>query len=35
MQKVFELDHPLVHHHLTHLRSKETAPHIFCAQGSA
>lgn len=32
MQKVFELDHPLVHHHLTHLRSKETAPHIFRAQ---
>ncbi len=32
MQKVFELDHPLVHHHLTHLRSQETAPHIFRAQ---
>jgi len=32
MQKVFELDHPLVHHHLTHLRSKETTPHIFRAQ---
>ena len=32
MQKVFELDHPLVRHHLTHLRSKETAPHIFRAQ---
>ncbi len=32
MQKVFELDHPLVQHHLTHLRSKETAPHIFRAQ---
>lgn len=32
MQKVFEIDHPLVTHHLTHLRSKETAPHIFRAQ---
>ncbi|MFA7257740.1 MAG: uracil phosphoribosyltransferase, partial [Kiritimatiellales bacterium] len=32
MQKVFELDHPLVQHHLTHLRSKETTPHIFRAQ---
>jgi uracil phosphoribosyltransferase len=32
MQKVFELDHPLVRHHLTHLRSQETAPHIFRAQ---
>lgn len=32
MQKVFELDHPLVQHHLTHLRSKETSPHIFRAQ---
>lgn len=32
MQKVFALDHPLVQHHLTHLRSKETAPHVFRAQ---
>ena len=32
MQKVFELNHPLVQHHLTHLRSKETAPHVFRAQ---
>lgn len=32
MQKVFELDHPLVHHHLTLLRSQKTTPHIFRAQ---
>ncbi len=32
MQKVFELNHPLIRHHLTHLRSKETTPHIFRAQ---
>ncbi len=32
MQKVVELDHPLVRHHLTHLRNKETSPHVFRAQ---
>lgn len=32
MEKVLELRHPLVQHHLTHLRSKETAPHVFRAQ---
>jgi len=32
MKKVLELSHPLVQHHLTHLRSKETAPHVFRAQ---
>ncbi|MBL7017077.1 MAG: uracil phosphoribosyltransferase [Kiritimatiellales bacterium] len=32
MDKVFELDHPLVQHHLTHLRNRETPPHIFRAQ---
>lgn len=32
MQKVIELNHPLVRHHLTHLRNKETAPHVFRSQ---
>jgi len=32
MQKVVELDHPLVRHHLTHLRNKETSSHVFRAQ---
>lgn len=32
MEKVLELDHPLVRHHLTHLRNKKTAPHVFRAQ---
>lgn len=32
MQKVFELDHPLVQHHLTHLRNRNSSPHIFRAQ---
>jgi uracil phosphoribosyltransferase len=32
MGKVFELDHPLVQHHLTHLRNQKTPPHVFRAQ---
>jgi len=32
MGKVVELTHPLVQHHLTHLRNRETPPHIFRAQ---
>jgi len=32
MEKVFELDHPLVQHHLSHLRNRETPPHVFRAQ---
>ncbi len=32
MQTVFELDHPLIQHHLTHLRNRDTSPHIFRAQ---
>ncbi|MBC8207185.1 MAG: uracil phosphoribosyltransferase [Kiritimatiellales bacterium] len=32
MDKVFELDHPLVQHHLTHLRNRETPPHVFREQ---
>ena len=32
MSKVHEIDHPLVKHHLTHLRSAKTAPHVFRAQ---
>jgi uracil phosphoribosyltransferase len=32
VQTVFEIDHPLVHHHLTHLRNKESTPHIFRSQ---
>jgi uracil phosphoribosyltransferase len=32
MEKVLELSHPLVQHHLTHLRNKETSPHVFRAQ---
>jgi len=32
MEKVFELNHPLVQHHLSHLRNRETPPHVFRAQ---
>jgi uracil phosphoribosyltransferase len=32
MPNVFEIEHPLVQHHLTHLRRKETPPHVFRAQ---
>ena len=32
MENVFEIDHPLVKHHLTHLRRKETTPHVFRSQ---
>lgn len=32
MGTVVELDHPLVHHHLTHLRDVRSSPHIFRGQ---
>ncbi|QHI69505.1 uracil phosphoribosyltransferase [Tichowtungia aerotolerans] len=32
MGTVTELNHPLVQHHLTHLRDSRTSPHIFRAQ---
>lgn len=32
MKNVIELDHPLVHHHLTTLRNKETSTDLFRAQ---
>jgi uracil phosphoribosyltransferase len=32
MGQVFELDHPLVQHHLTRLRDRQTSPDVFRAQ---